>query len=269
MALWLVYLIPLYTRSNLFLRAIYISILARIALKQEVKMEVVEETSHNSFWPLHPHLLLSTLYLSPPWPEVFQICRDFSPQNSQLVETVIGNLGIWNVNRPGGSRLEKAVLPFWPLLRFSSFLKCVMFSATLKRSRIKPKPHPLSNCINSFAGQRTGAYLGMECDNNNDIGNASVKVLDNKVCSEARLPGEWLSAEHELWREVGGQFFIYPSSALNPATTWELSAINHSTYLLELYRLGKWIGRRMLFLCGIFLIFKTALSCLPPLPTST
>ncbi|KAM3847090.1 E3 ubiquitin ligase RNF157 isoform 1-T1 [Vipera latastei] len=37
-------------------------------------------------------------------------------------------------------------------------------------------------------GQRTGAYLGMECDNNNDIGNASVKVLDNKVCSEARLP---------------------------------------------------------------------------------
>uniref|UniRef100_A0A8C5WVX3 E3 ubiquitin-protein ligase n=1 Tax=Laticauda laticaudata TaxID=8630 RepID=A0A8C5WVX3_LATLA len=57
---------------------------------------------------------------------------------------------------------------------------------------------PLSNCINSLAGQRTGAYLGMECDNNNDIGNASVKVLDNKVCSEARLPGEWLSAEHEL-----------------------------------------------------------------------
>uniref|UniRef100_A0A8C6YGZ8 E3 ubiquitin-protein ligase n=1 Tax=Naja naja TaxID=35670 RepID=A0A8C6YGZ8_NAJNA len=42
-------------------------------------------------------------------------------------------------------------------------------------------------------GQRTGAYLGMECDNNNDIGNASVKVLDNKVCSEARLPGEWLN----------------------------------------------------------------------------
>ncbi|KAM3847093.1 E3 ubiquitin ligase RNF157 isoform 4-T6 [Vipera latastei] len=30
-------------------------------------------------------------------------------------------------------------------------------------------------------GQRTGAYLGMECDNNNDIGNASVKVLDNKL----------------------------------------------------------------------------------------
>uniref|UniRef100_A0A8D0GRH9 E3 ubiquitin-protein ligase n=1 Tax=Sphenodon punctatus TaxID=8508 RepID=A0A8D0GRH9_SPHPU len=48
-------------------------------------------------------------------------------------------------------------------------------------------------------GQRTGALLGMECDNNNDIGIASVKALDNKLCSEACLPGEWQSAEHELW----------------------------------------------------------------------
>lgn len=38
----------------------------------------------------------------------------------------------------------------------------------------------------------------MECDNNNDIGIASVKALDNKLCSEACLPGEWQSAEHEL-----------------------------------------------------------------------
>uniref|UniRef100_A0A670IJX0 E3 ubiquitin-protein ligase n=1 Tax=Podarcis muralis TaxID=64176 RepID=A0A670IJX0_PODMU len=53
------------------------------------------------------------------------------------------------------------------------------------------EPHPLSNYINSLTGQRTGAYLGMECDNNNDIGNASVKALDNKLCSEACLPGEW------------------------------------------------------------------------------
>ncbi|XP_013914926.1 PREDICTED: RING finger protein 157 isoform X3 [Thamnophis sirtalis] len=45
-------------------------------------------------------------------------------------------------------------------------------------------------------GQRTGAYLGMECDNNNDIGNASVKVLDNKVCSEARLPDLPTSADN-------------------------------------------------------------------------
>ncbi|XP_066470858.1 E3 ubiquitin ligase RNF157 isoform X1 [Tiliqua scincoides] len=37
-------------------------------------------------------------------------------------------------------------------------------------------------------GQRTGAFLGMECDNNNDIGNASGKALDNKLCSEACLP---------------------------------------------------------------------------------
>ncbi|XP_074870986.1 E3 ubiquitin ligase RNF157 isoform X2 [Carettochelys insculpta] len=37
-------------------------------------------------------------------------------------------------------------------------------------------------------GQRTGAFLGMECDNNNDIDIASVKALDNKLCSEARFP---------------------------------------------------------------------------------
>ncbi|XP_062826697.1 E3 ubiquitin ligase RNF157 isoform X2 [Anolis carolinensis] len=47
-------------------------------------------------------------------------------------------------------------------------------------------------------GQRTGAYLGMECDNNNDIGNASVKALDNKLCSEACLPGIQPSADNSL-----------------------------------------------------------------------
>uniref|UniRef100_A0A8C0GTL2 E3 ubiquitin-protein ligase n=1 Tax=Chelonoidis abingdonii TaxID=106734 RepID=A0A8C0GTL2_CHEAB len=52
-------------------------------------------------------------------------------------------------------------------------------------------------------GQRTGAFLGMECDNNNDIDIASVKALDNKLCSEACFPGEWQSAEHELW--LGGR----------------------------------------------------------------
>lgn len=53
----------------------------------------------------------------------------------------------------------------------------------------------------------------MECDNNNDIGNASVKALDNKLCSEACLPGEWQSAEHELYgcREVGGETFMLPT----------------------------------------------------------
>ncbi|XP_042308611.1 E3 ubiquitin ligase RNF157 isoform X2 [Sceloporus undulatus] len=47
-------------------------------------------------------------------------------------------------------------------------------------------------------GQRTGAYLGMECDNNNDIGNASVKALDNKLCSEACLPGIQPSVDNSL-----------------------------------------------------------------------
>lgn len=53
----------------------------------------------------------------------------------------------------------------------------------------------------------------MECDNNNDIGNASVKALDNKLCSEACLPGEWQSAEHELCgcREVGGKTSMPPT----------------------------------------------------------
>lgn len=40
-------------------------------------------------------------------------------------------------------------------------------------------------------GQRTCAFLGMECDNNNDFDIASVKALDNKLCSEVCLPGPW------------------------------------------------------------------------------
>uniref|UniRef100_A0A8C6ZVP3 E3 ubiquitin-protein ligase n=1 Tax=Nothoprocta perdicaria TaxID=30464 RepID=A0A8C6ZVP3_NOTPE len=49
-------------------------------------------------------------------------------------------------------------------------------------------------------GPRTGAFLGLRCDNNNDVAIAHVKVLDNKLCSEACLPGEWPPAEHELGR---------------------------------------------------------------------
>ncbi|XP_029066926.1 E3 ubiquitin ligase RNF157 isoform X3 [Monodon monoceros] len=60
-------------------------------------------------------------------------------------------------------------------------------------------------------GQRTFAFLGMECDNNNDFDIASVKALDNKLCSEVCLPGEWQSAEHEL----GGR----RSPARTPALT--------------------------------------------------
>ncbi|XP_072208066.1 E3 ubiquitin ligase RNF157 isoform X4 [Excalfactoria chinensis] len=37
-------------------------------------------------------------------------------------------------------------------------------------------------------GPRTGAFLGLRCDNNNDLGIAHVKALDNKLCSEACLP---------------------------------------------------------------------------------
>nr|XP_021397361.1 E3 ubiquitin ligase RNF157 isoform X2 [Lonchura striata domestica] len=37
-------------------------------------------------------------------------------------------------------------------------------------------------------GPRTGAFLGLRCDNNNDTGIAHVKALDNKLCSEACLP---------------------------------------------------------------------------------
>ncbi|KAM8787309.1 E3 ubiquitin ligase RNF157 isoform 2-T2 [Rhynchonycteris naso] len=37
-------------------------------------------------------------------------------------------------------------------------------------------------------GQRTCAFLGMECDNNNDFDIASVKALDNKLSSEVCLP---------------------------------------------------------------------------------
>uniref|UniRef100_A0A8C3PVR6 E3 ubiquitin-protein ligase n=1 Tax=Chrysolophus pictus TaxID=9089 RepID=A0A8C3PVR6_CHRPC len=40
-------------------------------------------------------------------------------------------------------------------------------------------------------GKRTGAFLGLRCDNNNDLSIAHVKALDNKLCSEACLPGEW------------------------------------------------------------------------------
>ncbi|XP_041888549.1 E3 ubiquitin ligase RNF157 isoform X1 [Corvus kubaryi] len=38
-------------------------------------------------------------------------------------------------------------------------------------------------------GPRTGAFLGLRCDNNNDMGIAHVRALDNKLCSEACLPG--------------------------------------------------------------------------------
>ncbi|XP_055971413.1 E3 ubiquitin ligase RNF157 [Sorex fumeus] len=45
-------------------------------------------------------------------------------------------------------------------------------------------------------GQRTRAFLGTECDNNND--SASVKALDNELCSEVCLPGAWQADDNAL-----------------------------------------------------------------------
>ncbi|XP_071066920.1 E3 ubiquitin ligase RNF157 isoform X2 [Dasypus novemcinctus] len=47
-------------------------------------------------------------------------------------------------------------------------------------------------------GQRTCAFLGMECDNNNDFDIASVKALDNKLCSEVCLPGTWQADDNAI-----------------------------------------------------------------------
>ncbi|XP_030152582.1 E3 ubiquitin ligase RNF157 isoform X1 [Lynx canadensis] len=49
-------------------------------------------------------------------------------------------------------------------------------------------------------GQRTRAFLGMECDNNNDFGIASVKALDNKLCPEVCLPGTWQADDNVVGR---------------------------------------------------------------------
>ncbi|XP_069337830.1 E3 ubiquitin ligase RNF157 isoform X1 [Eulemur rufifrons] len=49
-------------------------------------------------------------------------------------------------------------------------------------------------------GQRTCAFLGMECDNNNDFDIASVKALDNKLCSEVCLPGTWQADDNIVSR---------------------------------------------------------------------
>ncbi|XP_043317403.1 E3 ubiquitin ligase RNF157 isoform X1 [Cervus elaphus] len=49
-------------------------------------------------------------------------------------------------------------------------------------------------------GQRTCAFLGMECDNNNDFDIASEKALDNKLCSEVCLPGAWQADDNVVSR---------------------------------------------------------------------
>ncbi|XP_059938758.1 E3 ubiquitin ligase RNF157-like [Mesoplodon densirostris] len=49
-------------------------------------------------------------------------------------------------------------------------------------------------------GQRTFAFLGMECDNNNGFDIASVKALHNKLCSEVSLPGAWQADDNVVSR---------------------------------------------------------------------
>ncbi|XP_067403696.1 E3 ubiquitin ligase RNF157 isoform X2 [Emydura macquarii macquarii] len=61
-------------------------------------------------------------------------------------------------------------------------------------------------------GQRTGAFLGMECDNNNDIGTASVKALDNKLCSEVCFPGIKGSDDNDLTRGQVQRYHLSSSS---------------------------------------------------------
>ncbi|KAM7146119.1 E3 ubiquitin ligase RNF157 isoform 2-T2 [Macrochelys suwanniensis] len=61
-------------------------------------------------------------------------------------------------------------------------------------------------------GQRTGAFLGMECDNNNDIDIASVKALDNKLCSEACFPGIKGSDDNALTHRPAQRHHLSSSS---------------------------------------------------------
>ncbi|XP_049626722.1 E3 ubiquitin ligase RNF157 [Suncus etruscus] len=47
-------------------------------------------------------------------------------------------------------------------------------------------------------GQTTCAFLGLECDNNNDFDSAGVKALDNELCAEVCLPGAWQADDNAL-----------------------------------------------------------------------
>ncbi|EDM06666.1 rCG33570 [Rattus norvegicus] len=65
-------------------------------------------------------------------------------------------------------------------------------------------------------GQRTCAFLGMECDNNNDFDVASVKALDNKLCSEVCLPGTWQHDAAIINRHNTQRRRLSPSSLEDP-----------------------------------------------------
>lgn len=65
-------------------------------------------------------------------------------------------------------------------------------------------------------GQRTCAFLGMECDNNNDFDIASVKALDNKLCSEVCLPGTWQADDNIVSRRNTQRRRLSSSSLEDP-----------------------------------------------------
>ncbi|XP_012909862.2 E3 ubiquitin ligase RNF157 isoform X2 [Mustela putorius furo] len=65
-------------------------------------------------------------------------------------------------------------------------------------------------------GQRTCAFLGMECDNNNDFGIASVKALDNKLCPEVCLPGTWQADDNIVSRRNTQRRRLSSSSLEDP-----------------------------------------------------
>lgn len=52
-------------------------------------------------------------------------------------------------------------------------------------------------------GQTTCAFLGLECDNNNDFDSAGVKALDNELCAEVCLPGAWQADDNALSHHRG------------------------------------------------------------------
>ncbi|XP_057571863.1 E3 ubiquitin ligase RNF157 isoform X2 [Hippopotamus amphibius kiboko] len=49
-------------------------------------------------------------------------------------------------------------------------------------------------------GQRTCAFLGLECNNNADFDLASVQALDRKLCAEGCLPGAWQADDNVVSR---------------------------------------------------------------------
>ncbi|XP_033923382.1 E3 ubiquitin ligase RNF157 isoform X1 [Melopsittacus undulatus] len=71
-------------------------------------------------------------------------------------------------------------------------------------------------------GPRTGAFLGLSCDNNNDLGIAHVKALDNKLCSEACLPGLFPGREPLVPPSDPGSLLVCMSPLCDSAPTFTM-----------------------------------------------